>query len=39
MRESYPPYQSPLLLDSSQENKDSEFIPRPVLTDFSSFGM
>ena len=39
MRESYPPYQSPLLLDSNQENKDSEFIPRPVLTDFSSFGM
>jgi hypothetical protein len=39
MRESYPPYQSPLLVDSSQENKDSEFIPRPVLTDFSSFGM
>jgi hypothetical protein len=39
MRESYPPYQSPLLVDSSQENRDSEFIPRPVLTDFSSFGM
>ena len=39
MRESYPPYQSPLLVDSSQENRDSEFIPRPVLTDFSSFGI
>ena len=39
MRESYPPYQSPLLVDSSQENRDSEFIPRPVLTDFSSFSM
>ena len=39
MRESYPPYQSPLLVDSSQVNRDSEFIPRPVLTDFSSFGM
>ena len=40
MRERTPPYQPPLLFsDSTQENTDPEFIPRPVLTDFSSFGM
>jgi len=40
MRERTPPYQPPLLFsDSTQENTGPEFIPRPVLTDFSSFGM
>jgi len=40
MRESYPPYQPPQLFsDTIQENTDAEIIPRPVLTDFSSFGM
>jgi len=40
MRESYPPYQPPQLFsDTIQENTDAELIPRPVLTDFSSFGM
>jgi len=40
MRESYPPYQPPQLFsDTIQENTDSKFIPRPILTDFSSFGM
>lgn len=40
MRERTPPYQPPLLFsDSMQENTGPEFIPRPVLTDFSSFGM
>ena len=40
MRESYPPYQPPQMFsDSIQENTGSESIPRPVLTDFSSFGM
>ena len=36
MRESYPPYQPSQVTNSASE---SEFIPRPVLTDFSSFGM
>jgi hypothetical protein len=40
MRESYPPLQPPeILSDPSQENTNNGFIPRPVLTDFSSFGM
>ena len=40
MRESYPPYQPPLIFSEPiQENTSSESIPRPVLTDFSSFGM
>ena len=40
MRESYPPYQPPqIIANTVEENKDSGFIPRPVLTDFSSFGM
>ena len=40
MRETYPPYQPPQLFsDTIQENTDAEIIPRPVLTDFSSFGM
>ena len=30
---------SQLLSDNRQENRENEFIPRPVLTDFSSFGM
>jgi len=40
MRESYPPYEPPqIFAEPVKENNDSEFIPRPVLTDFSSFGM
>ena len=40
LRESTPPYHPPLIFaDSTQENTDPGFIPRPVLTDFSSFGM
>ena len=37
MRESYPPYQPSQIITNSAS--ESEFIPRPVLTDFSSFGM
>ena len=37
MRESYPPYQPSQIITNSAP--ESEFIPRPVLTDFSSFGM
>ena len=37
MRESYPPYQPSQVITNSAS--ESEFIPRPVLTDFSSFGM
>jgi hypothetical protein len=40
MRERTPPYNPPLIFsDSTHETTDPEFIPRPVLTDFSSFGM
>ena len=40
MREISPPYQRPQIFsDSIQKNSEPEFIPRPVLTDFSSFGM
>ena len=40
MRESYPPLQQQQILsDPIQENTNNEFLPRPVLTDFSSFGM
>ena len=40
MRESYPPLQRPeILSDTRQEKTNNEFLPRPVLTDFSSFGM
>ena len=40
MRETPPPYQrQEIFSDSIQKNSDPEFIPRPVLTDFSSFGM
>ena len=40
MRESYPPLQQQQILsDPIQENTSNEFLPRPVLTDFSSFGM
>ena len=37
MRESYPPYQPSQITSNSVA--EPEFIPRPVLTDFSSFGM
>ena len=40
MRERYPPNQPPQLNnDYREENRGNELIPRPVLTDFSSFGM